>query len=186
VSKDGIGNEFSHIVELDRVGPQGLPVRLEADAAALKALARQMKILAVLALKAELRVAVDPALSGHFRVSGRLEAEVEQTCITSLEPVRQQVSEAFERLFAPTGGLKPVAALTEDEAEWLDPDAEDPADPIEDGQIDVGAVVAEELALGLDPYPRKPDAGLPEGYKPDAEEVAQVSPFAALAKLKKD
>lgn len=185
MSKDGIGNEFSHIVELDRVGPQGLPVRLQADAAALKALARQMKIPAVLALRAELRVAPDPALSGHFRVTGRLEAEVEQSCIASLEPVRQQVSEAFERLFAPAGSLKPKA-LAEDEAEWLDPDAEDPADPIEDGRVDVGAVVAEELALGLDPYPRKPEAGLPDGYKPDAEEGAKVSPFAALAKLKKD
>lgn len=186
MSKDGIGNEFSHIVELDRVGPQGLPVKLEADAGALKSLARQMKIPAVLALKAELRVAPDPALSGHFRVTGRLEAEVEQTCIASLEPVRQRVSEAFQRLFAPAGNLKPAAALAEDEAEWLDPDAEDPADPIEDGQIDVGAVVAEELALGLDPYPRKPEAGLPEGYKPDAEDGAKISPFAALAKLKKD
>lgn len=185
MSKDGIGNEFSHIVEIDRVGPQGLPVRLEADASALKALARQMKILAVLSLKAELRVAPDPALNGHFRVTGRLDAEVEQSCIASLEPVRQRVSEAFDRLFAPAGSLKAVD-LAEDEAEWLDPDAEDPADPIEDGRIDVGAVVAEELALGLDPYPRKPEAGLPEGYKPDAEDGAKVSPFAALAKLKKD
>lgn len=186
MSKDGIGNEFSHIVELDRIGPQGLPVRLEADAAALKALARQMKIPAVLALKADLRVAPDPALAGHFRVTGRLEAEVEQTCIASLEPVREQVSEAIQRLFGPAGSQKPAAEPDEEEAEWLDPDAEDPADPIEDGRIDVGALVAEELALGLDPYPRKPEAGLPEGYKPDAEDGAKLSPFAALAKLKKD
>lgn len=184
--KGEIGNDFSHIVEIERVGPQGLLIKFEADETARRALARQLRIPAVFGLRAEVRVSHDPVLDGHFRVAGRLEAEVEQTCIASLEPVRQQVTEAFDRLFAPSESLKPAKELGEDEAEWLDPDAEDPADPIEGGQIDVGAVVAEELALGLDPYPRKPDAGLPAGYRPDAEEEAKVSPFAALAKLKKD
>ncbi len=38
----------------------------------------------------------------------------------------------------------------------LDLADEDPPELIEDGRIDLGAVAAEFLALGLDPYPRKP------------------------------
>lgn len=184
VSKDEPGKEFSHVVEVDRIGSQGLHVQLEADEAACTGLARRMRIPAVLALKADLRVSHDPASAGQYLVEGHLEAEVEQSCVVSLEPVRERVSEDFRRHFSPDAAVRPDAELAEDEAEWLDPEADDPADPIIDGQIDVGAVVAEELALGLDPYPRKPDAGLPAGYRPDVEEEAKISPFAALAKLK--
>lgn len=184
VSKDEPGKEFSHVVEVDRIGPQGLHVQLEADQATCVALARRMRILAVLALKADLRVFPDRGVAGQYQVTGSLEAEVEQACVASLEPVREVVSEAFVRHFVPETAVTPKADLAEDEAEWLDPEADDPADPIVGGQIDLGAVVAEELALGLNPYPRKPEAGLPDGYKPDVEVDAKISPFAALAKLK--
>ena len=43
-------------------------------------------------------------------------------------------------------------------------------------KIDLGAVVAEFLALGLDPYPRKP--GVDFDFKDPAD--AEMSPFAAL------
>ena len=48
------------------------------------------------------------------------------------------------------------------------------------GQIDLGALTAEFLALGLDPYPRKP--GVDFSYQDPADE--KDSPFAALGKLK--
>lgn len=184
MSKDEPGKEFSHVVEVDRIGPQGLQLQLEADQATCVALARRMRILGVLSLKADLRIAPDHSAAGQFRLEGRLEAEVDQACVVSLEPVRQKVDEAFVRCFGPETAAVPRADLGEDEAEWLDPEADDPADPIIGGQIDVGAVVAEELALGLDPYPRKAEAKLPDGYRPDVEQEAKVSPFAALAKLK--
>ncbi|MCW0236489.1 MAG: DUF177 domain-containing protein [Ferrovibrio sp.] len=184
MSKDEPGKEFSHVVEVDRIGPQGLQVQLEADQAACVALARRMRILKVLSLKANLRITPDSVLAGHFQLAGQLEAEVEQACVVSLEPVHELVSETFLRRFGPETVTRPKADLAEDEAEWLDPEAEDPADPIIGGQIDVGEVVTEELALGLDPYPRKPEAALPKGYRPDVDDGAKISPFAALAKLK--
>lgn len=184
MSKGAPGNEFSHVVEVDRIGPEGLTLELTANEHARAALARRFRIPAVLSLAAKVRLLPDPAVGRQYLVKGEIEAEVEQTCVVSLEPVRQRVAERFVRRFAPADMIAPVADLGEDEAEWLDPDAEDPVDPIEGGQIDAGAVVAEELALALDPYPRKPRAGLPEGYRQDAEEEAKISPFAALAKLK--
>jgi uncharacterized metal-binding protein YceD (DUF177 family) len=183
VSKDEPGSAFSHVVEVDRIGPQGLQIRLEADQAARIALARQLRILNVLSLTADLTLAPE-AQAGHYRLTGQIDADVEQACVVSLEPVGQRISEVFLRRFGPETPTAPGADLGEDEAEWLDPDADDPPDPIGGGGIDVGAVVAEELALGLDPYPRKPGAEVPDSYRQSAEEGSKISPFAALAKLK--
>jgi hypothetical protein len=46
----------------------------------------------------------------------------------------------------------------------------------------LGALTAEFLALGLDPYPRKP--GVDFSYKEDGDEAD--TPFAALRRLRKD
>jgi hypothetical protein len=51
---------------------------------------------------------------------------------------------------------------------------------LSDGTADVGAIAAEFLLLGIDPYPRKPGAE----FKSPAEQGAVVSPFAALARLR--
>jgi hypothetical protein len=57
---------------------------------------------------------------------------------------------------------------------------DEPPDEITDGQIDLGALAAEFLMLGLDPYPRKPGADFSfEGDGQDRE-----SPFGALRALK--
>ena len=53
------------------------------------------------------------------------------------------------------------------------------------GAIDVAEAVAEELALSLDPFPRKPGAslkGTPWAVPEDGE--GKPHPFAALAKLR--
>ncbi len=184
MSKALPGSEFSHVVQVDRVGPEGILVQLTANPAQREALARRLRIPAVLSLAAQVRVVPDPAQDGHFLLKGQFEAEVEQTCVVSLEPVRQRVSEGFERRFAPSAPARPGPEAAEDEAEWLDPEAEDPPDSLQDGVVDAGEVVTEALALALDPYPRKPGAGWPEGYRPDSETGGTVSPFAALAKLK--
>lgn len=182
--KDISGSEFSYFVQVDRIGPEGTLVQLTASPAERKGLAERLQIPAVLALSAQIRVVPDLAVKGQFLLKGVIEAEVEQTCVVSLEPVRQRIKEEIDRQFAPAEMIGESAQLEEDEAEWLDPDAAEPPDPLVNGGIDVGGVVAETLALALDPYPRKPGAELPEKYRPAAETSSKVSPFAALAKLK--
>ena len=184
MSKSVPGRAFSHVVQVDRVGPEGILLQLSAVPAQREALARQMQIPAVLNLTAQVRVVPDPAQDGHFLLKGQFEAEVEQTCVVSLEPVRQRVSESFLRRFAAVVPARPAPEPGEDEAEWLDPEADDPPDPLQDGAVDAGEVVAEALALALDPYPRKPGAAWPEGYRPDPEAGENAGPFAVLAKLK--
>ena len=59
-------------------------------------------------------------------------------------------------------------------------EADDPPEAMVDGIADVGAVATEFLLLGIDPYPRKPDAVFD---RPSEGNVGD-GPFAALAKLR--
>ena len=100
---------------------------------------------------------------------GALRARVTQVCVVSTDPFEAELSEDFVLCFAP-----------EDEI----PDEIDPNDPVDmvpmTGEtIDLGEAAAEQLALALDPYPRRPGA-----EPPWFEEAAPPAPFAALARLK--
>ena len=107
-----------------------------------------------------------------------MQAKVTQTCVVTLEPFEARIDERSTLRFVP------ARSLPEGEAAELDPESLEGPDeiPYTDDVIDLGAALAEQLALTLDPYPRKPGAALPEAYRGEAE-----TPFAALAaKLRKD
>ena len=159
-----------HAAESIGVSPQGF--RFEASADERRALARRFGLRSVDRLIA----------SGRLRrventvilLEASFEADVVQSCVVSLEPVAQQMAESFTMRFA---------SRTEDESGELDLDplAEDPPDPIVEGIIDVGEAVAEHVALALDPYPRAPDAELPEIGQ---EDEGARHPFAVLRTLR--
>lgn len=154
----------------------GLTLTLAPEAAARAALAEDFGIPGIPALKAV--VTLKPERAGQVRVTGHVDAVVTQTCVVSLEDFDSPVSEDIEMRFAPETQIPPVRPGAEIDVTELDL-----PDPLVDGTIDVGAVVAEFLALGLDPYPRKPGVAFDGPEEPGAEEV---SPFAALARLRKD
>ncbi|WP_237214794.1 YceD family protein [Falsiroseomonas oryziterrae] len=162
--------EFSRPV---RLGLEPRELRLEAEAGERAALARRFGILAIHALLAELRLVPEPG--GSVRARGRLWAEVEQTCVVTLEPVRQAVSEPLDLRILGEG---------EEPAD----DEPDSPDEIESagGVVDLGEAVAEQLALALDPYPRAEGAALPDldPAAPEPEPARRPNPFAKLAKLR--
>jgi uncharacterized metal-binding protein YceD (DUF177 family) len=158
--------ELHRPVLAERVGPAGLDVVVEANEAERAALALRMDLPAVLALNCSFHLERDAAhrLIGH----GHLRAEVVRTCVVSLEDFSATVEEQFTVLFVPAG----------EENEDDDPEAPDEI-AYEDGVVDLGEAVAEQLALALDPYPRAPGAVLPE-----IEEGVDEHQFAALAAFK--
>lgn len=161
--------EFSRMVGLDRIGPKGLDVTVEASAAELAALAERMQLPAVLSLRCGfhlIREGRDKVL-----VRGGLHARVTQTCVVSLEDFDTDVDEVFQVRFVPAG----------QESEDDDPDADDEI-PFEGNAIDLGEAAAEQLALALDPYPRMPGVELPEAAA-EPEPEARPNPFAVLKKL---
>jgi uncharacterized metal-binding protein YceD (DUF177 family) len=158
--------EFSRPLSLGLVGPEGRQEVLDASEAECAALARRFDILGIACLRAELRL--KPEVGGAVRVSGRLSASVTQACVTTLEPVEQRVEEELAFRLLPPGQPAEDGPEDIDEIET------------EGGVADLGEIVAEELALALDPYPRAPGAELPEEAR-DASGGA----FAALAALKR-
>jgi uncharacterized metal-binding protein YceD (DUF177 family) len=108
-------------------------------------------------------------------VNGEVRARVGQTCVVTLEPIENEISETIDLLFAPgaadTRGAAGAKTARSDD---------DGPEPLVDGVIDLGALAAEFLLLGIDPYPRKSGAQ----FAPPASEESGSHPFAALEVLK--
>ena len=156
---------LSRWVAVHDLPADGADVTVEATAEERQALARDFGLAAVHSLIASFH------LSGsqhRVEVTGAIEAEIDQTCVVTLEPFTTRVREEIEVDYAEPG--TPVT------------DGEDAPDEIVGGRIDLGALTAEFLALGLDPYPRKP--GVDFAYQ--APEAQRDTPFAALGKLRGD
>lgn len=167
---------WTHLVAVSQLLPQST-LELEPGEAVRAALARHVGVVAIPALSATLELT--HTRGGDVLVAGRLTGTLVQTCVVTLEPFTSQLSEEIDVHFAPEAA---VAALLDAAGE--DEEREDPGDlpdAIVDGTVDLGALAAEFLSLGIDPYPRKPDAV----FASPAGEEGTDSPFAALAALKK-
>lgn len=163
--------EFSRPLRAESVHVRGRTERLTANPEERAALAERFGILAVESLMAEIELR--PHRRDGLALTGRLVADVVQACVVSLEPVPEHVESAFERVYEP-GAEDPEANFSVDDL--FDPDAVDPPEPLIDGIVDLGELVAEELALALDPYPRAPGAEIPAEYRPDEAEAADDAP----------
>ena len=135
-------------------------------------LARRFGLDGLDGLEAEIEAA--PWLDGA-RLRGRFDAVVRQTCGVTLEPLESKLEGDFDLKMLPAGSPN---APAEPEESVLDPEAEDPPDLIEGEEIDLGALVVEQLALEIDPFPRKPGVE----FAPGPEERPS-SPFAVLKDL---
>lgn len=172
--------EFSRPVRVDQVPANGMELDLSAKPAEREALARRFGLQSLDSLTATVWL---KAVAGGtlIRLSGSLAAKVVQTCVVSLEPVPQEVAESFTLSFSADQDEPAPGSELE-----LSFDDEDPPDPIIGGAIDVGEVVAEQLALALDPFPRKPGTAFAETAEDGPAEEKRPSPFAVLAQLRKN
>ena len=172
---------WSVTVRREDVPETGFHVMLEADAPT------RDKVAALIGVRALMHLSATFDLTRHgrdgLRVTGEVVASVGQSCVVTLEPIDSEVCEAVDVVLRPA----PVAAdrkgrQDEDGGEdWIDPDADDPPEPLVDGAVDLGAIATEFLILGIDPYPRKPDAKF---EAPPVEDTGGGA-FAALEALKR-
>lgn len=180
------GGGSPRLIAPDEVGPQGLASEIEFDESEREALKRRLDLLELERLAAALRFERTDEAEGAIRVSGRVQAQLAQSCVVTLEPVPRTISEPVSVLYAPApeeASAHEVEVLAEGEE----------AEPLPADGIDVSEIVAEHLALVLDPYPRHPDApeepltyaaGGGEAERSAAGDDAPAGPFAALGQLK--
>src|SRR4051812_48028053 len=84
--------EWPHKVEVERLQQKPLRVTLSSTPEQRRDLARRVKVDAVDAIEATVTVERRPN-SHVIHVSGALKADVVQTCIVTLEPVRSHIEE---------------------------------------------------------------------------------------------
>lgn len=158
---------YSEPVRLHQV-PGGVKRTLEPDAATRARIVKALDLASLDAFSAEMELAPTPA---GWRLSGRVRASLAQTCGITLEPLPLEIDAPF--------ALTLAEAVEEDSEEIIITLDDESPDLIENGQIDLGQYAVEQLALRLDPFPRKPGAEFVQPPEP-----AEISPFAVLKPLR--
>lgn len=171
-------NLFTQPLPTDLLKAEGVAFDLEANADERALIAHRLDLVGLAKLTAKGRVV--PGEHGLIEVEGALEALLTQRCVVTLEPFADEAVLLFKRVFTTLPDAQP------DEVQ-VDPEALDP-EPVEAGMIDLGELVVEELAVGLNPYPKGPGAaealrehGVLSEDEGVAARPAASGPFAALA-----
>jgi uncharacterized metal-binding protein YceD (DUF177 family) len=164
--------EFSRPIDIRQIGER--QIELSASDGERAALARRFGLVAIARLEAQVTLRREAAT---VAASGRLQADITQSCAVSGEPLAVAVDEPIALRFVPAA----APGVPDEEIELA---AED-CDEIEfDGAvIDLGEAVSQSLALAIDPYAVGPQAHAARAAHGLLGEAA-VGPFAALAALK--
>ena len=174
-SSYAIANPWSYPVVVSKIPESGLHVSLDADEQLRTELAQIGGLRNIQAASATFDVF--HGRSGAVEVTGRVTGRVGQECVVTLEPLDSDIDEEVEIVFAePDTGAAAARQKADDDEE-----EPDPPELIENGVIDLGKLAADMFFLGIDPYPRKPEAvSKVEEVVDDPED----HPFAALKALK--
>ena len=169
-----MSDRFAHRLRLDQIR-DGERLDLSADEVERAATAKRLGLASIDRIEAHVMLT---RTGDTVRAEGRLVAALDQSCVITGDPVAAHVDEPFAILFMP----EPPANLDE-EIELGESDCN--VVFFDGASIDLGTTIADTLALSLDPYPRSAgaEAALKEAGVLTEE---QASPFAVLAKLKKN
>lgn len=155
--------EFSMEIDLAEIGKGDKRYKLVAGEEERRKVAARLKIPSVDKLEGEARLKVTKT---DILVEGEVRASLIRECVASLEQMAEEVREPFDLHF--------TRQAPEDDGEEADLDAPE----VHEGDtIDLGEILVQQLALAMDPFPRKEGAkSLAEAYGGEA----LASPFAAL------
>jgi hypothetical protein len=172
--------EFSRIMALADVPPKGTEIRFKASEEECAALATRFDLVALSDFSG--RAHMRPWRRVGLVVEGSFSANVSQTCVLTLDRVDSRVREEFKLHFLPLAMIEKLESEAAEREIIVDAASEDAPEPLEGDAIDLGELMAEQLGLGIDPYPRRPGAIL---EIPETASEAALKPFAALQALKK-
>lgn len=169
---------WSVCIHPDDVPPDGRTLALTADETARRQIATLADLSELRDLTADLKVL--RWKRDGLAVSGHLTATVVRTCVVSLEDFESILAADLARRFRPVRQGEGTDEIV------IEPETDDPPDPLPTEGVDLAAFVVEEFMLTLDPHPRKPGVEFtaPESQA-NGEEDTAAHPFAALESLSK-
>jgi hypothetical protein len=172
-----VSDELEWNYAIEDIPETGLQTDRTATPEERAAVARALDLLSVPSLSAQYAIA--PRGGGHFRLMGSVRAQVEQSCVVTLEPLTNEVAESF------SVDYWPESELPEPSGGVIDVHDEADLEPIVGNQIKVGRVVFDTLAGAIDLFPRKPGVTLESSEAaPEGAEGQSSGPFAVLARMK--
>lgn len=177
------GGDVARLINVERLGREPLKFDIQATTEECEALAKSLDILGLSDVTARGSL-VRQGANGQVLLTGRLQAEAVQACVVSLDPVAQAIDEEFTVLYT----FDPEDLVVEDLDKVVGLEEPDPPELIVNNRIDLLTMVMEQIALALEPYPRRAD--LPEPVEEEDLDLDQVKkeqgthqPFANLKDL---
>ncbi len=174
--------ELSRLIDIADLQGQRTTLDISATEEEERALAARFGVTTIRNLKAS--VTLTPFASGNkVAMKGRFDAEIEQNCVVTLVPVINRVEGEFLAEFVEGAFLD-----NHDDIEFA-VDDDDPPEPILNGRLEIGELIAQNLGLAIDPFPRAPGA-IFEGVilRDEAPQATmkdgRPNPFAVLERLK--
>lgn len=176
--------EFSHFIDIDDIKDNETVTKdLTAKPDECAALAERFGLKEIKGLQAKINVTSKGDVI--YLVEGRVEAEIVQSCVVTLEPVPAHIDERFEVFCADADAIPVVSNDTEYDIS----EDEDLPEPVVDGKINIGELAAQYLSLAIDPYPHAEgaepeDDGTVWREHDDDDKPEKPNPFAVLKDLK--
>ncbi|MDH5188046.1 MAG: DUF177 domain-containing protein [Rhodospirillaceae bacterium] len=197
--------ELSRIISVKDTMSSPGPVDIEiiADQGELAALAKRFDLVEISSLSANVRLAAigpiatgakDGDMSPDILAQVDFKANLTQTCSVTLEPISDEIEAHISQIFSPRwqSALADESEDSEEDGEFIeitDIDAiidiiPDPPEPIINGKINIGEFIAEELAVRINPFPRKKGVEFEWVNDNLDDSDGSLNPFSALKALK--
>ena len=169
--------DFSFVIKIDDLSQSKHHYHLSADEHQLKELAAILKVEDVKSFAADIDLKLSRKIH-RLDVEGKVTALLELKSVISLEN--------FEKLYEVPFKYYYDTSMSYQDLRDLDLSIDDEApEIIEDGQIDLGQIAIEQLALVMEDYPRLDGEHFYFVSEFDEETTKRANPFAVLGKLKK-
>jgi len=158
--------EWSRIVDIGTLSDSEKSFSLQTSEAERTAIAERLGVLKVISLRGNVHLS---RVNDGVDLRADLDAVLERTCSASLAPMQEVINETIETLFSHT-----VVDKREADDIVLSDDA---IEPLEGDTIDIAEFLVQQLALVMDPWPRKSDA---RSLAEDFGKSGESSPFSVL------
>lgn len=170
-------HDFSFDVQ--RIPKNGFHGETSANEDQLRALSAALELLSFDALR--VRYSITEMSHGGYKLHVRYNASYQQQCVVTLEPIKQTLEEVIDEEFRET-----ATAPAGSEENEIEISSHYVPEVLNDGVIELGRVLFEDISSAIDPHPRKDGSGLDwQDPQSDGDASASDHPFAVLAKLTK-
>ncbi len=185
--------EWSHFFDVDDLNhSKPTALTIEASEDECMDLARRFSVEAIKKVNAQLSLTLE---GGIIHVTGQFDCVVTQNCVVTLEPFDTALSEPVEGWFANKESMVSFAAAKKErdvarsQAEVEVLDEKDDPEPIVEGRIDLGELVAQHISLAIPAYPHKDGVTYEVGDDDiviDDKSPLRKNPFEALKDWKEN